>query len=1299
MALNPESDDLYKRIAATLAQNKQTPSQAAGVQRIAPSKIFEASTPAPLEEREQDFSLGQGIIDVLSSGTYLTAGMGRKIGENVEAARQGSVGAQLDMFNPLSLIAGGVSGIADRRTWSENLADWGVEEGDDTGVLGMNQRDMGGLALDIILDPLWLIPGGAIAAAAKGTSKGVALASGASAAGVKLTESAVKGAQKATENFTRPLLTDNLVTTKTGVEVTPAVRDFFPQTGQKIPIYTKEGLTNLVQGVRYATADQYARLGATKAQRKADKKARKGGEFGDSGTVATNPFDQGPGGIMGRLIKPVDEIDETKPAAEAAVKQAEAVVDNAPAARTVPDVVKDAEAQPKTVQEAIPAQAVRQAAREQLAPAKTAYMTGKGLDDLKIDFDAVEVSPMAGDMADVYNRAVSSPNDPEVQAAYRSLVDESREQFRVMEEELGIKVEFVKEDPYNVIGKDGQPVPSSKAMMEDVVNNKRLQIRDSADDFATNPHPLFTVEENNLFRAVHDFFGHAGSGRGFDAAGEEAAWLSHSQMFSPLARRAMTTETRGQNSYYNKFGEFAEQKTFLFPEEYVLAPTQYSALERRVEATNQFIGVKSNALMEFADQLLEDLAMVWTPIKGAKLYKPEDIKQIKSKYEQLTDTGAYAATSPEAKETLKLIDELSKYLLTPGRFASVMRANGANSVVDLLRLGEEALAVNDPKVQELNERALAIFRQALDEPLDATELLESALRMEDRVISQPKPFKPTIWTAPEKANTVTKPDFTEDKLRAFFPDDELLRDPEQLRLAMGQTKLKPGSASSIRQARQQQIIWENFRARNHDILAEVVEREKNAWFETNSQPVSEFFTKMADGTVVGQGTLPTSIPKGTIYTSNGRPMTTLAMLLDNMGSVIQRTGPQVGGLPTTRIVGGEISGRTGRVVPDVAGSPVLREGTTTTVSPSRLSFDPATQTFEKTQEGKKLAAALRKRGREIELDKYPLALQKWVLDQIDGLKSRVQSSGVKDARLGDQDLENLITRLWDESPQLKSRADARKIALLGPDAFAQLSKIPAKQYFIDAPFSRLTGKPDPSGIQRQASAKGTRSEQQIVARDPESGVPIDQTGKPVPEAQAEVVGGTQFRSLTDGGKAYTGRLVGRSGSPAAPQTGQGPQQLAGLQAIRSTIGAIDEAIIGKNLAVSKEQGDFLASVLNTLQIRVAPNATPSKIFAQFKNEALPRFEEIVSRIESAAKIESVAFHAKAIFKIVDEDSISLMKAIEDYDVGELQRQSIKFTDDAMQTIDDTCRVGTRGTAPEGGPAAGNLLNQILGGLS
>ena len=1270
MALNPQSEDTYKRIAATLASRRQ-PAQQTSTQPIGPSQFFSGETPTeiPGGGSPQDWSLGQGIIDVLSSGTYFTAGAGRKIGENVQAIQQGNVGGALDLFNPISNIKGGVDGINDRRTWSENLADWGVEEGEDTGFLGMNQRDMGGLALDIILDPLWLIPGGAIAAAAKGTSKGVALASGLSTGGVKLTKDAVGAARKATEDFARPLLTDNITAGKEGVTVAEPIQQFFPQTGQKIPLLSGDGISNLVNGVRYATADEYARWGVARANK------RKGTP------EETKPFDQGPAGILSQLVKPIDELDETKPAAENAVRQAEEVIDNAPAARTVSDVEKDIDAAPKTVQEAIPAKVVREAVRDELAPAKSTFITGKNLDELDIDFDKVEVSPMAGDMADVYNRAVSTIDDPDTIRAYQDLGAEAREQYRYMTEDLGIRVEYVREDPYNING-----VPSSKLMMEDVLNNKRLQVRDSVDDFATNPHPLWDVETNNIFRAVHDFFGHAGSGRGFDAAGEEAAWLSHSQMFTPLARRAMTTETRGQNSYYNKFGEFAPQKTFLFPEEYVLAPTQFADIERRVNATNQFIGLKSNALQEYADQLLEDLAMVWTPIRQSKLYSADEIKQIRQKYAELTDLGRYDAKTPEAQATVKLFDELEKYLTTPSRYASVARSNGGNSVTDLLRVASEALDVEGVADQKTAERALAMFRQILDEPVDATELLENALKLENRVITDPKPFKPTIWGPPAKPGVVTKPDFSRAKLEQYFPDDELLRDEQQLRLAMGETKFKPGSAGSKKAAQQQQIIWENFRARNHDYLAEVVEREKNDWFTANSIEASEFFTKLPNGTVIGQGALPAAIPKGTIYTLDGRPMTTLAKILDNLGSVINRTGPQMGGLPTTQIRGGAITGRTARM-DDVPGSPVMGGGEI--AAPTR----------------KQIITAIRKRGREIELDSYPLATQAWLIKSLDGIKAKVAKEGASDARLMDEamSVENLSTRMWDELPFMKSRADATKIAKLGPEAIVAMSKAPARKYFIDAPFSREIGRPDESGISRAASSTGTRGEAPVVARDPESGQPIDSTGKPVAEKEAEVIGGTQYRVLAEGGKAYTGRLAARSGSPAAPQTGDGPQQLAGLQAIRSTIGAINEAITGKNLAVTQEQSQLLASVLNTLQIRVADNATPSKIFTQFKQEALPRFEEIVARIESAAKIESVAFHAKAVFKVVDDEGISLMKAIEDYDVGELQRQTLKFTEDAMQLVDDTCRAGARGVnrvdGLPAGPAGQSVLDRVLGGLS
>ena len=84
---------------------------------------------------------------------------------------------------------------------------------------------------------------------------------------------------------------------------------------------------------------------------------------------------------------------------------------------------------------------------------------------------------------------------------------------------------------------------------------------------------------NDLFRIVHDYFGHLKEGHGFRAAGEDNAWRSHAAMYSDLARPAMTSETRGQNSWLN-FGphgeanrtataentRFADQKMGMMPE-------------------------------------------------------------------------------------------------------------------------------------------------------------------------------------------------------------------------------------------------------------------------------------------------------------------------------------------------------------------------------------------------------------------------------------------------------------------------------------------------------------------------------------------------------------------------------------------------------------------------------------------------------------------------------------------------------------------------------------------------------------
>lgn len=126
--------------------------------------------------------------------------------------------------------------------------------------------------------------------------------------------------------------------------------------------------------------------------------------------------------------------------------------------------------------------------------------------------------------------------------------------------------------------KEGQPYATSQEMQADVMNNKHIYFFQGGEP---NPAMSEVVYNgwtiNDVFRAVHDVFGHAVEGFQFGARGEENAWIHHSMMFSPLAQLALTTETRGQNSWVN-FGPnkdlpvterpFATQKQALLHLEY-----------------------------------------------------------------------------------------------------------------------------------------------------------------------------------------------------------------------------------------------------------------------------------------------------------------------------------------------------------------------------------------------------------------------------------------------------------------------------------------------------------------------------------------------------------------------------------------------------------------------------------------------------------------------------------------------------------------------------------------------------------
>ena len=148
----------------------------------------------------------------------------------------------------------------------------------------------------------------------------------------------------------------------------------------------------------------------------------------------------------------------------------------------------------------------------------------------------------AKQMPDLLEQVGAKDYDDLMEKAYRQLAKETDEQFKQL--------------PYNFSyhrAGEGDYLGGSKDMMADVHGNKHLYVFQGGDphDFLNRVDKASGLNENEKFRAVHDLLGHAIYGNQFGPKGEEVAWAIHQQMYSPLARLAMTAETRGQNSLVN----------------------------------------------------------------------------------------------------------------------------------------------------------------------------------------------------------------------------------------------------------------------------------------------------------------------------------------------------------------------------------------------------------------------------------------------------------------------------------------------------------------------------------------------------------------------------------------------------------------------------------------------------------------------------------------------------------------------------------------------------------------------------
>lgn len=204
-------------------------------------------------------------------------------------------------------------------------------------------------------------------------------------------------------------------------------------------------------------------------------------------------------------------------------------------------------------------------------------------------------------IAQAFDEMPHAPNDPAVKASYDAMIRETLGQYNALKNS-GYTFEPIPPgaaDPY---------AATPRLAAKDLLENGHLWYFPTQSGYGTGPQDLSgnpmlndsgeringqPLLNNDVFRIVHDVFGHFKEGNGFRATGEDNAWRSHAGMYSDLARPAMTSETRGQNSWvnYGPHGDanrnasaadtvYADQKVGLMP------PWTYDTGPYNPDATN-----------------------------------------------------------------------------------------------------------------------------------------------------------------------------------------------------------------------------------------------------------------------------------------------------------------------------------------------------------------------------------------------------------------------------------------------------------------------------------------------------------------------------------------------------------------------------------------------------------------------------------------------------------------------------------------------------------------------------------------
>lgn len=172
-------------------------------------------------------------------------------------------------------------------------------------------------------------------------------------------------------------------------------------------------------------------------------------------------------------------------------------------------------------------------------------------------------------IAAAYEAMQHDPHNPDVRRAYDAMMEETLGQYQALKNK-GFEFRFNEpgQDPYKASPALGyldmrdngrlSVFPTlegfgsgAKLTREEIANSPLLT--DSGEKFGDRPALM-----NDIFRVVHDAFGHNGPGNPFfRGPGEDRAFGHHQILYGPGSHPAITSELRGQNSWVN-YGPHAE---------------------------------------------------------------------------------------------------------------------------------------------------------------------------------------------------------------------------------------------------------------------------------------------------------------------------------------------------------------------------------------------------------------------------------------------------------------------------------------------------------------------------------------------------------------------------------------------------------------------------------------------------------------------------------------------------------------------------------------------------------------------